>query len=143
MGRPPKPAKVLELNGSASHDKKRYASRVAAVAGGEPLGDPPAHWQKASSYPKGALAAIWDERKADCPAGLLTTEHAALFEGLCVATYESRRPGKQQLRWISEVTKMLRLLGLTPVDRAKIDLQAGAGARKPEGKLAAFVKRKA
>jgi len=145
MGRPRQPIKVLELRGSTAHDKKRYASRVAAAdvaAGRGGVGEPPAHWSMPCSIPPGAREAIWHEKVAEFPPGLLTVEHRALLEQLCTAIYESRRPGKMQLRYIAEVTKILRLFGMTPLDREKVNTHAG-GPAKPVGKLAAFVNRRA
>lgn len=142
MGRPPKPTKVLQLTGATKHDKKRYAARGKEPETTGPIGAPPEHWKKPSSYPKGALEEIWNDIVRQAPPGLLTLSDRMLLEFLCVDIYEGRRVGsKGAARARENAEKRLAKLGMDPASRARMAI-AGQASDEQLGKLAEFQQRK-
>lgn len=142
MGRPPKPKAVLEMTGAARKNPARLKARETEPEPSGGIGPPPAHWSKASSYPKGALEEIWNRYIDEALPGVLGNSDRMQLELICVLTFESRRTGtKTQLRAISELHKQLKTLGMTPVDRARV--HANKPSAPPSGsKLADFQSRK-
>jgi hypothetical protein len=138
-GRPRKPTNLLEMGGAFKKNPGRQKARLNEPKPTGDVGPPPAHWSTPSSYVKGVRERIWNEYVEQFPPGLLTNTDRSQLEQLCIATYEARRPGKQQIRWSAEVTKILRLFGGNPVDRARISIDAGSA---PEDSLDAFTRRK-
>ena len=142
MGRTPKPKAVLEITGAAKRNPQRMAARAEEPVPSGDIGPPPAHWEKASSYPKGALEEIWNFYVSTALPGVLGNSDRMLLEQICLLTYESRRTGtKTQLRAISELHKQLKTLGMTPVDRARVHVRRPSELAKGS-KLAEFQSRK-
>ena len=131
------PTALLALTGGLKHDKKRYADRGKEPTPNGPIGLPPEHWKKASSYPKGVLEEIWSTKIAELPPGVLTVSDRGSLERLCVAEFESRRPGKAQLRWMAIAEQISNKFGGNPTDRARMNMPS----EQPKDDLEAFVRR--
>lgn len=147
-GRPRKPTSLLEISGAFKKDPQRGAARSLEIKPTGAIGPPPAHWEQPGSYPKGALAAIWNEFVAEALPGVLGNSDRKQLEIVCVLTFEARRTGsKNQFRAMAELRQHLAKLGMNPTDRSRVSNGGGGLAKdeegKPKGKLAAFTQRHA
>lgn len=147
MGRPRTPKKVLEMSGAFKKDPQRALERAGEAEGVGDIGGPPPHFLKPSSVmPQGAgptrLAELWEEFKAQIPAGVVTGSDRALLESLCLLTLdlERARNSRERDRLIKSRLLLLKELGLTPRARAQLDV--GSNPDGAEDELEKFRQRR-
>lgn len=109
-----KTARELELSGALKVNPGRYQGRGSVDCG--PLGDPPKHLSTAAKN-------AWREIAANAPEGLLTSSDRCLVEiaTVLLCRVRNRRTPVKNAE-LNALTNVLTKLGLTPVDRAKVDL---------------------
>ncbi len=128
MARPRAPTAVLELRGSF----KTHPSRKRT---GEPrptgeLGDPPPHLDEAARV-------AWGEIVGMAPAGVLTNADRWAVE-IAAGLMAEFRKGEMLPAGIGHLRGMLGRLGLTPADRAGLNIPQ---PEKTDNKWAQFVQR--
>lgn len=112
MSRPRKPTKVLELNGAFERNPQRKKDREHEPPPAGPLGDPPKHLDE-------ALAARWREIQGWAP-WLMETDQP-LVESTC-RLWMTIRNGVAKTADYTSLLGYLSKLGMTPVDRSKVQM---------------------
>ena len=113
MPRPRTPTETLELRGSFKHDPKRR--RDVGAKASTALGDPPRHLTEVEQ-------GCWRELEQNIAAGVLTSAERWTLE------IASRLMARFRADWLSgaefaQLTKSLSSLGMTPVDRSKVQAE--------------------
>ena len=120
-----KSAEILQLTGAASHDRNRYADRIAnAVQDDSPLGDAPK--QTLITFDE-----AWAEIVDMCPPGVLRksdrlfVEQAARLHMLlrnCAAIdeIEGRALPRMEVKYVKQFESLMARLGASPADRGKV-----------------------
>jgi len=129
MARPRTPSNVLELRGAFAKNPQRKRPNEP-----KPVGD-------IGDYSLGSVdpAEIWDELKAACPANVLTQSDRLAFEIAVEFTRQYRaNPSGISSERIKTLINLLARFGMTPADRAKINLgSANPQDESPWARLAA------
>lgn len=120
MPRPRKPTATLELTGAFKKNPQRAAARKGEPKPSGPLGAPP-------DYLSETERACWNELSELSPAGVLTNADRPLVElgsRLWAKIREDGIGGKYGVTVgeIAQYKDCLIRMGLTPVDRSKINL---------------------
>jgi len=137
-----KSIKVLQMNGSVAHDPGRYAGRTDGPECPESIGNAPRHLSA-------RVRAIWDEIISQIPEGMLRSPDRMLLEITCKLMDKYRSPRRYKrtitkgdvttVEWavdemqtseITLLTNSLGKLGLNPIDRSKVKVDA----KKPDVK---------
>jgi len=109
-----KTLRELALSGTLRNNPGRYASRARTsdlIVG--PLGQPPRHLSAQAKK-------VWREIVKDAPEGLLTSADRMLLEIACFLTLKMRS-GMVKNSELGLLSSVLAKLGLTPVDRNKVE----------------------
>lgn len=116
MARPRKPTKLLELSGSADHNKKRLRDQGRS---GEPQPDP--NFGQVPRHLTDKQKIMWRELVDEIPALVATKADRKIVE-LAVYMLEKIRDGNALGCHYSTYLKCLSQLGMTPADRSKISV---------------------
>jgi len=129
MARPRTPSNVLELRGAFAKNPQRKRPNEP-----KPVGDV-GSYSIASCDP----AEIWEELKTACPKNVLTQSDRLAFEIAVEFTRQFREnPTGLSSERIKTLINLLARFGMTPADRAKIDLgSADTQEESPWARLAA------
>ena len=121
MGRPKKPTKLKELNGSLKRHPDRRNPGEPKPAG--PIGEPPAYFDQNQ-------ASTWAELFDITPAGVLTSADRIHLEIVCVLLAHFRRDPESFLGVkLAALNLGLAKMGLNPSDRSRI-----RASTEPQGK---------
>lgn len=126
MGRPRKPAQVLELSGAFRKNPARRRERAAELAIKPGIGDPPSDWVTGAEHNERlkSLLRLWNEIVAQDVLRVLNVSHRALVETTCYLMYKIRRAsagyGKANSGDFARVTANLASMGMTPVDSPRV-----------------------
>ena len=120
MSRPRKPTKVLELNGAFERNPQRRKAREHEPQPTGPLGDPPAHLDEAQQ-------ARWGEIAGWAP--WLTETDRPLVESTCRLWMRIRSADAKSMEY-AMFTANLSKLGMTPVDRSKVQMPRARDQKK-------------
>lgn len=141
MGRPRKPAAVLEMAGAFKKNPSRRRARAAELALPAGVGDPPADWVNEAEHNQRCkrLLGIWKEIVAQDLLHVLNASHRILVENTCHLVYKIRRAsegyGKATSGDYARVTANLASMGMTPIDSPRVAEAVRISDRKPaEGK---------
>ena len=118
MARPKKPTNVLNATGAFKKNPKRKKERLSIPIYKDPIGNPPDYFTVDKT-------ALWNELKKKTPKGILHPGDRFILEGTVHLICELRLcPTKFSASMYSILAKYLGMLGLTPVDRYKLDIIA-------------------
>jgi hypothetical protein len=126
MGRPRKPAKVLELSGAFDKNPARKRARASELKIGTPLGPAPKEWvEKAANSQRCAdLLDAWHQVIAQDALGVLNSSHRLLVESTCYLIYKIRQAskgyGKATSGDFAQLKSNMAAMGQTPADSAKV-----------------------
>lgn len=109
-GRPMKPTHLKIIQGTLRKSRIKNEPQPNAL-----LGDPPAHLTPEQGN-------AWHEIVRLCPAGVLTNADRVTVEILACLLVEARTNPLFSVRRLALLLTLLGKCGLTPADRAKIDL---------------------
>jgi len=126
MGRPRKPAQVLELSGAFRKNPSRRRERAAELAIKPGIGDPPAEWIQGAEHNArlAHLLKLWNEIIAQDILRVLNVSHRALVETTCYLMYKVRQAsagyGKATSGDFARILSNLATMGMTPVDSPRV-----------------------
>lgn len=128
MGRPRKPAKLLEISGAFKKNPQRKRVRAAELAITAGVGEPPEEWTKTAEINGrcAALVRIWNEIVAQDRAALrvLNISHRLLVRNICMLQYKVDRAcegfGKATSGDYANLRSFLTELGQTPASSASV-----------------------
>lgn len=124
MGRPRTPTNILDARGA--FDKNPQRKRTDPATSG-PIGDAPAHLNEME-------AAIWAEVLEIAPQGVLTCADRFAVEEMCRLVAEVRVGGNEMTSANRSLLRTyLGQFGMTPADRAKINVPPPAPVSKYDG----------
>lgn len=132
MGKPKQPLELAKLKGATKKDPQRY--RKEPPKSNYELGDPPKRFNK-------ELKAIWHEVVRYSLPGVLTGAERFTMEILCDLIYEYRNPPSYGFTSakLSQLTRILGLFGMNPVDRQRLGVEAPKGKKgKPDDDFSDF-----
>lgn len=109
-----KTRRELELSGGLKKNPSRYAGRAASTSS-KPLGYAPKHLNPEQR-------SIWKQIAALAPEGVLTEADTFSVELAARLIHRSRQPGFKASE-VAVLSGLLGKLGLTPVDRQRLDIQ--------------------
>ena len=146
MGRPRKPAKVLELSGAFRKNPARKKAREGELKIGTPLGPPPAEWveKAANSQRCKELLEAWHQILAQDVLGVLNISHRMLVESQCYLIYKIRQAskgsGKATSGDFAQLKSNMGSMGQTPDRSAAVaeavripDRGGSGGSKRPSG----------
>lgn len=110
MARPRKPTAALELSGAFRRNPNRRRKDPETRG---PIGDPPP-----SMDPK--FHATWYELIDQAPVNVLRSADRAILEIAVRTLYAIRNSVKLEAALVSQLTKCLSSMGMTPSDRSKV-----------------------
>lgn len=120
-----KTADILQLNGSAAHNRGRYADRVdGAVTDERPIGGPPS--QNLITFDE-----AWAEIIDMCPEGVLRHSdrlfveqaarlHMFLRNVAAMDALEYRSIPRMEVKYVKQFESLMARLGASPADRGKV-----------------------
>ena len=115
----------LKLSGTLAKHPERYAGRKTVTNQTDGLGEPPSHLTSNETT-------LWAEIEKIAPAGLLTPCDRLAVELACKVMLRLRNEtGAMKASEIAILLNVLSRLGLTPADRARLDIPVPA--QKPNG----------
>lgn len=126
MGRPRKPARVLEMSGAFKKNPQRRRGRAAELAITVAFGDPPAEWVREAETNGRfrSLLEIWTQIVAQDVLHVLNPSHRLLVENTCYLMYKIRRAamgyGKATSGDYAQVKANLAAMGQTPIDSTRV-----------------------
>lgn len=126
MGRPRKPAKLLEISGAFRKNPQRRKARAAELRLEVGLGEPPQEWLEGAEVNgrHRSLVEIWRRVVAQDLLHVLNASHWLLVRNYCQLQYKVDRAmagyGKATSGDFSELKKYLSALGQTPIDSPKV-----------------------
>lgn len=110
MSRPRKPTATLELNGAFAKNPNRRRKDPATSG---PVGDPPPSMDK-------KFHATWHELVWQAPVDVLRSRDRAVLEIAVRVLYAIRNSDKLEAALVSQLTKCLSSMGMTPSDASKV-----------------------
>lgn len=110
-----KPLALLELSGGLATNPGRYADRLNNPKPAEELGEAP-------DFLSEEEAAVWNKLKEIIPAGVLGNSDIFMVELAARYIVYSRKNWPLKPSEIAALTNIMGRLGLSPVDRTKIQV---------------------
>jgi phage terminase small subunit len=104
------------LSGSLLHNPKRYADRQTEPRPAAPIGNAPSHLSTSAKK-------VWKEISKNAPEGSLGCSDRLILEVVCVLTVAFREGKLIKASEVSQLINGLGRLGLTPADRAKLNVE--------------------
>ena len=118
MARPRKSKNVLEASGAFVKNPKRGKDREHEPTCNAPLGSAP-------DYFNVEQIKVWKEIEDICPYGVLFNADRLGVEALTMLIYDFRAaPQKFTAAMYAQMKSYIGLLGLSPIDRAKLKVQS-------------------
>ena len=152
MGRPRKPAKVLELSGAFRKNPARKKAREGELRIETPLGPPPAEWveKAANSQRCKDLLDAWHQFIAQDVLRVLNSSHRVLVESSWYLLYKIRQAskglGKATSGDFAQLNANIGAMGQRPDRSASVaeavrvpDRGGSSGARKQPGGWGEYV----
>jgi phage terminase small subunit len=112
-----KPLAAHQLSGAIQKNPQRFAARGNEPTPTAPVGAPPKHMEAAEK-------AVWKEIVAVSPKGVLTNADRLLLEVACRLVTQFRSGLLLRASEVSTLLNSLGRLGLSPADRAKLNVQS-------------------
>ena len=152
MGRPRKPAKILELSGAFRKNPARKKAREGELQVRSPLGPPPAEWVEKEAHSQRCkdLLEAWHQVLAQDVLGVLNVSHWVLVKNTCYLMYKidqaSKGTGKATSGDFAQLNSYLGSMGQRPDRSASVaeavrvpDRGGSSGARKQPGGWGEYV----
>jgi hypothetical protein len=105
-----------ELSGAITKNPQRFTHRKSEPKPVAPIGTAPKHLTSPEKK-------IWKEISANAPAGTLGCSDRLILEIVCKLTVSFREGKLNRASEISQLINGLGRLGLTPADRAKLNVE--------------------
>lgn len=111
-----KPIEAHALSGSVQKNPKRYEGRTTEPRPSAPIGNAPDHLSTEAQK-------VWEELVSIAPKGSLGCSDRLILEIVCVLTVAFRAGLLTRASEVSQLINALGRLGLTPADRAKLNVE--------------------